>query len=798
MPKKEKTLAENIANLGEDATLSGFIASIEEIGRKDPEKLAAAGGFLQSLKNLNSGKKDLVQGAINSLNDIDDWLIERGKSGKTNYEELAEALGKDKMRELILYLNRKLGLDLEPDALAKGLKKLKQLDGNNFGADVVDTGKVRYMGEEYSPDYVHEEAKMPPESENNQPEIKNEPKIKKEPTPEVNPLEGAVKGEYLPKKIRDGHKGFFYKVSSQKIEEKVHDKGFFGLRGYSEDYKKFVDAYDEMTTAAARVVNEKDNHERVYENKINAMTKAKAAALEYIAKKRKEAKVDPNDKTWRPRTPMGRNHFEAALTVVEEIDKEFERLYADKSLETKEPEKANKNTVEQPAQQNQTDGVLPDPENPYDKQGWLDKLDSIPKKMPADPEAASHLALEQINCVNAIFVIDDVEYENIPEELRTKEFFRERFNEKYNANFKDNFEPKDAAHKWNYSATLRAAYTYGPEFIDNMTEEDMIREGFDVETIRQDNNAERDLTNEQIEDGSIESSILPDPDDLFDRNAWEEKLNSIPKKKPNDPELMEKITKEVINCTTAMTIIDKVADSIPEAERTNEKFKSIFDQGMEELIMPEFEGKNPTRRWNRAQVMRMAVERGDLDDIEDLPDDELEEAGIDVEEYRAEQRELMEQKEPEKPEEAVEFDTFNSEHYIKALKQVDFNGDDYGKLKDTVLFMTAGYVNLKILQNSDKMPTEEEFIVLTDKMMKSPAFKQTILDNGGEGWNGLKNVTQNFLKDDGKRFYADFMQNSLHEKQREEQYEKIKQDAQKQRELEMNKPKSEHVLGQNV
>ena len=47
MPNKEKTLAENIANLGEDATLSGFIASIEEIGKKDPEKLAAAGGFLK-------------------------------------------------------------------------------------------------------------------------------------------------------------------------------------------------------------------------------------------------------------------------------------------------------------------------------------------------------------------------------------------------------------------------------------------------------------------------------------------------------------------------------------------------------------------------------------------------------------------------------------------------------------------------------------------------------------------------------------------------------------------------------
>ena len=83
-------------------------------------------------------------------------------------------------------------------------------------------------------------------------------------------------------------------------------------------------------------------------------------------------------------------------------------------------------------------------------------------------------------------------------------------------------------------------------------------------------------------------------------------------------------------------------------------------------------------------------------------------------------------------------------------------------------------------------------------MIDSPAFRQTILENGGESMDGLKNVSLNFLKDGGKRFYADFMQNSLHEKQREEQYEKIKQDAQKQRELEMNKPKSEHVLGQNV
>lgn len=306
MPKKEKTLAENIANLGEDSTLSGFIASIEEIGKKDPEKLAAAGGFVQSLKNLNSGKKDLVQGAINSLNDIYDWLIERGKSGKTNYEELAEALGKDKMRELILYLNRKLGLDLEPDALAKGLKKLKQLDGNNFGADAAD------MGERYSSDNVHEEANMP-------------------------------------------------------------------------------------------------------------------------------------------------------------------------------------------------DGP-------------------------------------------------------------------------------------------------------GPE----------------------------------------------------------------------------------------------------------------------------------------------------------------------------------------------QFDVFNSEHYKKSLEQADFEGNDYNNVRDTVLYATAGFVNLKILQRSGKKLTEKEFIESTNTMIDSPAFRQTILENGGESMDGLKNVSRNFLKDGGKRFYADFMQNSLHQKQREEQYIKIRQDAQKQRELEMNKPKPEHVLGQNV
>ena len=300
MPNKEKTLAENIANLGEDATLSGFIASIEEIGKKDPEKLAAAGGFLQSLKNLNSGKKDLVQGAINSLNDIDDWLIERGKSGKTNYEELAEALGKDKMRELILYVNRKLGLDLEPDALAKWLKKLKQLDGNNFGTDAAD------MGERYN---VNQEANMPD----------------------------------------------------------------------------------------------------------------------------------------------------------------------------------------------------------------------------------------------------------------------------------------------------------GPE----------------------------------------------------------------------------------------------------------------------------------------------------------------------------------------------QFDVFNSEHYKKSLEQADFEGNDYDNVRDTVLYATAGFVNLKILQRSGKKLTEKEFVESTNTMIDSPAFRQTILENGGESMDGLKNVSLNFLKDGGKRFYADFMQNSLHEKQREEQYEKIKQDAQKQRELEMNKPKPEHVLGQN-
>ena len=150
---------------------------------------------------------------------------------------------------------------------------------------------------------------------------------------------------------------------------------------------------------------------------------------------------------------------------------------------------------------------------------------------------------------------------------------------------------------------------------------------------------------------------------------------------------------------------------------------------------------------------------------------------------------------PDGPE---QFDVFNSEHYKKSLEQADFEGNDYNNVRDTVLYATAGFVNLKILQRSGKKLTEKEFIESTNTMIDSPAFRQTILENGGEGWNELKNVRDSFLKDDGKRFYAGFVQNSLHQKQREEQYIKIKEDAQKQRELEMNKPKPEHVLGQDV
>jgi hypothetical protein len=41
---------------------------------------------------------------------------------------------------------------------------------------------------------------------------------------------------------------------------------------------------------------------------------------------------------------------------------------------------------------------MPDPDDVYDKQGWIDKLNSLPEEMPEDPEIAEQAIHEMFKC----------------------------------------------------------------------------------------------------------------------------------------------------------------------------------------------------------------------------------------------------------------------------------------------------------------------------------------------------------------------------------------------------------------
>ncbi len=504
MPRSVKPIAREIAKHGEIMELTDLISDIEKAAQENPNGMPAGyENIVSSLKDLNSGMEGKIANAITSLESIDDWLIEKNKDGKTNYELLAQQIGEDKLKQLIMLLNQKLGLDLEPDSLARGLKKLKKLDDGS-SPDVADTGERRYVGEEYADDFVHEKDKQPAE---NKPEEKNSSEKKS-----YDSIEG-----------RKEHRQF--SASLDRAAAGLKDKGLFGRRGSSDEHKALMDAFDELRGFSAHIVNETDKKDLALKNKIKALKKTMAAAIKYVEAKRKDAKVSPDDTTWKPRTPMGKNRYGAAMKLIEETEKELKRLHPDGNIEgmpekphfmqqkpAPEPTKTEKDQTEPEAAQNVPAGEQPAPEKPQpaveyfsaegeaedivvqgdpvdanDKEGWAEKIFSIANQRPKKDFWKEKCAFEMLKGFAAISAINELDNEGVPAEERTEEYMYGKTTEKYNGMFKGDYEAlPDASAKLSYARLQKLYAEKGSvEAIKNMTDEEFEAEGFELDSLSQ-------------------------------------------------------------------------------------------------------------------------------------------------------------------------------------------------------------------------------------------------------------------------------------------------------------------------
>lgn len=696
MPRSVKPIAREIAKHGEIMELTNLISDIEKAAQENPNGMPAGyENIVSSLKDLNSGMEGKIANAITSLESIDDWLIEKNKDGKTNYELLAQQIGEDKLKQLIMLLNQKLGLDLEPDSLARGLKKLKKLDDGS-SPDVADTGERRYVGEEYADDFVHEKDKQPAENkpEENKPEVKKpEEKKSSSETSAYDSIEG-----------RKEHKQF--SASLDRAAVGLTDKGLFGMRGSSDEHKDLVAAYQELRGFSAHIVNETDKKDLALKNKIKALKKTMAAAIKYVEAKRKDAKVSPDDTTWKPRTPMGKNRYGAAMKLIEETEKELRRLHPDGNIED----------------------------------------------MPEKPSFMQH--------------------KSAPEQTEQTESEKEQTEP----------ETEQTAPEAGQAAPQKPQP--GVEYLDA--------------------------------EGEPENIIIQgDPVDASDKEGWVEKVLSISEQRPQNDIWKEKCAFEMLKGLAAVSVINDLDNQgVPAEERTEDFMYGKITEKYNELLKEEYD-KMPdaASKLNYARLQKLNAEKGDVDAILSMSDEEFEREGFDLENLpkvldvlglerknakNGPEQEKEDVKEEAQPENDIDPKNYDMDAAIKALGEVNVTAKN---AKEEIFSLAATVVNLKRISklDQDKMPTVDEFMKNTEKLKNDPTFKQTLTDlGGGTSAGALDRIKQNITKDGGRDLHGRFMQNSLHQKQQEAHNKKIQEDYAKQRALQNEQPKNDMVLGGNM
>ncbi|WP_028509348.1 hypothetical protein [Ruminococcus sp. NK3A76] len=144
-----------------------------------------------------------------------------------------------------------------------------------------------------------------------------------------------------------------------------------------------------------------------------------------------------------------------------------------------------------------------------------------------------------------------------------------------------------------------------------------------------------------------------------------------------------------------------------------------------------------------------------------------------------------EEKQQDEPEQEMQeydpgFDYMNPQTYVDLMKNAQ------GKLetmscddaKTGTLKTMAMYINARahLMKGDAEKPSYADFDTDTEEIMNSPSFKETVQDYGGTSVGALNRIADNAVKTGCKQFFGNFIQNLHHEKQREESFQKIKDD----------------------
>ena len=234
-------------------------------------------------------------------------------------------------------------------------------------------------------------------------------------------------------------------------------------------------------------------------------------------------------------------------------------------------------------------------------------------------------------------------------------------------------------------------------------------------------------------------------------------------------------------------------NNIPQEERTAEKFNGYMNDAYKAVSSLGYPGFSPKSKWGYASLTSVTALHGE-ERTNSLTPEELNAKDIDV---------LTLQDEMQQYEKSIakqmHLEMINVDDMIKEMRDIDLDAiKDPKEASEKVLGTAAKILNTNLMiMTGQSLTTMGEFNKSTEKLRNSPEFKQVVLDNGGTGFGSLKGLQQKITKDCGKTLLGEFMQTSLHMKQQNESFQRVKDEYAKKKALELDRPQEEKVLGMN-
>ena len=622
----------------------------------------------------------------------------------------------------------------------------------------------------------------------------------------------------------------------QVLKEGYDDKGLFGKRGSSKKHEEFVNSVIELSEASAHIVNASFGDERALKRKVKAMTRAKQAALDYVAAKKDEAGIDPDNTEWRPKTPMGRKRFESALSLIIGIDDEFERLNAP---ETPDPI---------------YDGELPEEElnidQPFLKYTWVCRLSDIPKEEPNDENAREAFIKEYKRCKLAIDIIEKTK--DLPPNEKTPERFMEMLNTAMNDKGKQaELDAKLGDDPWENLSRDKsevAMHYFTVEIMEQLapvqTASPHLRYGEDAKKL---GDISKNLKDKGLfgKRGSSNEhgALVTAADDLQkltearsksaedSEKLREEHIKALQKAKKAAEDYIAEKKKHGWGDTSspdwrplspmgklryeaALNLLNYADEQLEsemylEEEKSQDSPETENEIGTEDAVsersdsmsdLDGFENDATELSENELNDRETTTLDNNVKDIEGR-DEMIEEVGETLEE----RVEPEQEKAPEKDDSKIPAD-LNKEKYLGWLEEagalLNSPNANWNDAKLEIMASTASVLFINQLENAytkqgKPMPniSQQTFNECVADKMRDPAFDRTLEQFGGTSFGALNRVQVSVLKDGGKDFFAKFRKNQMTIENENKMNEKIKEDFQKKNELTKNKNKKlEHIM----